>query len=196
MPRRPPPPRRLPPYPHLLSCTSPLPPLLPTVFTHVASRSSLLCSDSKLTRILEDSLGGNCKTTFMAMVSPAVEAFAGGCDSAGWLRLGCAAVLELGLPTYLRPLLCHVVPPLRPPPSRRVSVHPQVRQPSQVHAQPAQGGGLRERRLLRQQPIQRPPIAHPPSHPCLLLLHLPVTRPTRHNHTLTHHPSNCSLFID
>ncbi len=32
--------------------------------------------DSKLTRILEDSLGGNCKTTFMAMVSPAVEAFA------------------------------------------------------------------------------------------------------------------------
>ena len=31
--------------------------------------------DSKLTRILEDSLGGNCKTTFMAMVSPAVEAF-------------------------------------------------------------------------------------------------------------------------
>lgn len=32
--------------------------------------------DSKLTRILEDSLGGNCKTTFMAMVSPATEAFA------------------------------------------------------------------------------------------------------------------------
>ena len=30
--------------------------------------------DSKLTRILEDSLGGNCKTTFMAMISPAVEA--------------------------------------------------------------------------------------------------------------------------
>jgi kinesin family protein 3/17 len=38
-------------------------------------------SDSKLTRILEDSLGGNCKTTFMAMVSPAVEAFAGVGDS-------------------------------------------------------------------------------------------------------------------
>lgn len=31
--------------------------------------------DSRLTRILEDSLGGNCKTTFMAMISPAVEAF-------------------------------------------------------------------------------------------------------------------------
>lgn len=31
--------------------------------------------DSKITRILEDSLGGNCKTTFMAMVSAAVEAF-------------------------------------------------------------------------------------------------------------------------
>eukprot|EP00887_Chlorella_sp_A99_P008052 scaffold12.g8052.t1 len=32
--------------------------------------------DSKLTRILEDSLGGNCRTTFMAMISPAVEAYA------------------------------------------------------------------------------------------------------------------------
>ena len=31
--------------------------------------------DSKLTRILEDSLGGNCKTTMMAMVSPALDAF-------------------------------------------------------------------------------------------------------------------------
>lgn len=30
---------------------------------------------SKLTRILEDSLGGNCKTTMMAMISPALEAF-------------------------------------------------------------------------------------------------------------------------
>jgi hypothetical protein len=29
--------------------------------------------DSKLTRILEDSLGGNCKTTMMAMISPALE---------------------------------------------------------------------------------------------------------------------------
>mmetsp|Transcript_5839 Transcript_5839/g.8574 ORF Transcript_5839/g.8574 Transcript_5839/m.8574 type:complete len:887 (+) Transcript_5839:2-2662(+) len=31
--------------------------------------------NSKLTRILEDSLGGNCKTTMMAMVSPALESF-------------------------------------------------------------------------------------------------------------------------
>lgn len=31
--------------------------------------------DSRLTRLLEDSLGGNCKTTMMAMVSPALEAF-------------------------------------------------------------------------------------------------------------------------
>lgn len=31
--------------------------------------------DSKLTRILEDSLGGNCKTTFVAVISPAAEAF-------------------------------------------------------------------------------------------------------------------------
>ncbi len=30
--------------------------------------------DSKLTRMLEDSLGGNCKTTMMAMISPAIEA--------------------------------------------------------------------------------------------------------------------------
>ena len=30
--------------------------------------------DSKLTRLLEDSLGGNCKTTMMAMISPAFEA--------------------------------------------------------------------------------------------------------------------------
>lgn len=31
--------------------------------------------DSKITRLLEDSLGGNCKTTFFAMVSPAIDAF-------------------------------------------------------------------------------------------------------------------------
>ena len=31
--------------------------------------------DAKLTRILADSLGGNCKTTMMAMISPALEAF-------------------------------------------------------------------------------------------------------------------------
>ena len=31
--------------------------------------------DSKLTRLLEDSLGGNCKTTMMAMVSPASESY-------------------------------------------------------------------------------------------------------------------------
>jgi len=31
--------------------------------------------DSKLTRLLEDSLGGNCKTTMMAMISPSQEFF-------------------------------------------------------------------------------------------------------------------------
>jgi len=31
--------------------------------------------DSKLTRMLEDSLGGNCKTTMMGMISPAFESF-------------------------------------------------------------------------------------------------------------------------
>ncbi len=35
--------------------------------------------DSRLTRILEDSLGGNCKTTMMCMTSPALEAYAGSC---------------------------------------------------------------------------------------------------------------------
>lgn len=28
-----------------------------------------------MTRLLEDSLGGNCKTTMMAMISPAADAF-------------------------------------------------------------------------------------------------------------------------
>ncbi len=31
--------------------------------------------DSKLTRLLEDSLGGNCKTTMMAMISPSLDSF-------------------------------------------------------------------------------------------------------------------------
>ena len=31
--------------------------------------------DSKLTRILENSLGGNCKTTMIAMISPSYDAF-------------------------------------------------------------------------------------------------------------------------
>ena len=39
------------------------------------TRSHVPYRDSKLTRILEDSLGGNCKTTMMAMISPALEAF-------------------------------------------------------------------------------------------------------------------------
>jgi len=39
------------------------------------SRTHIPYRDSKLTRILEDSLGGNCKTTMMAMISPALEAF-------------------------------------------------------------------------------------------------------------------------
>lgn len=37
--------------------------------------------DSKLTRLLEDSLGGNCKTTMMAMISPALESFSEGLNS-------------------------------------------------------------------------------------------------------------------
>lgn len=40
-----------------------------------SKRSHIPYRSSKLTRILEDSLGGNCKTTMMAMISPSYEAF-------------------------------------------------------------------------------------------------------------------------
>ncbi len=43
--------------------------------TDPRGRTHIPYRDSKLTRILEDSLGGNCKTTMMAMISPALEAF-------------------------------------------------------------------------------------------------------------------------
>ena len=39
-------------------------------------RTHMPYRDSKLTRILEDSLGGNCKTTMMAMISPNYDGFA------------------------------------------------------------------------------------------------------------------------
>ena len=49
----------------------------PAVSCHaVQERAHIPYRDSKLTRILEDSLGGNCKTTMMCMISPAMEAFA------------------------------------------------------------------------------------------------------------------------
>ena len=38
-------------------------------------RAHIPYRDSKLTRLLEDSLGGNCKTTMMAMISPSWEGF-------------------------------------------------------------------------------------------------------------------------
>eukprot|EP01028_Stygiella_incarcerata_P011389 TRINITY_DN6437_c1_g1_i1.p1 TRINITY_DN6437_c1_g1~~TRINITY_DN6437_c1_g1_i1.p1 ORF type:complete len:1007 (-),score=355.63 TRINITY_DN6437_c1_g1_i1:282-3302(-) len=43
--------------------------------TDQRGRTHIPYRDSKLTRILEDSLGGNCKTTMMAMVSPAMDSF-------------------------------------------------------------------------------------------------------------------------
>jgi len=47
-----------------------------SALTESKPRAHIPYRDSKLTRILEDSLGGNCKTTMMAMVSPAMEGFA------------------------------------------------------------------------------------------------------------------------
>eukprot|EP00927_Polykrikos_kofoidii_P024644 TRINITY_DN22371_c0_g1_i1.p1 TRINITY_DN22371_c0_g1~~TRINITY_DN22371_c0_g1_i1.p1 ORF type:complete len:1381 (+),score=219.86 TRINITY_DN22371_c0_g1_i1:125-4267(+) len=46
-----------------------------SALTERRSRQHIPYRDSKLTRLLEDSLGGNCRTTMMAMVSPAAEAF-------------------------------------------------------------------------------------------------------------------------
>lgn len=44
-----------------------------SALTVAKERQHIPYRDSKLTRILEDSLGGNCKTTMMAMISPALE---------------------------------------------------------------------------------------------------------------------------
>ena len=46
-----------------------------SALTETKPRQHIPYRDSKLTRILEDSLGGNCKTTMMAMISPAQEAY-------------------------------------------------------------------------------------------------------------------------
>ena len=46
-----------------------------SALTDPKGRSHIPFRDSKLTRILEDSLGGNCKTTMMAMTSPALESY-------------------------------------------------------------------------------------------------------------------------
>ena len=133
------------------------PPRLPACLPRLPARLPAApppCRDSKLTRILEDSLGGNCKTTFMAMVSPAVEAFAGGwAQAGGWWGWGQSAALWLALcPARLHPNLpsrlpaCPAASPPAPCTARsasapcRVAVHPQVCQPRQVHAQPAKGG--------------------------------------------------------
>ena len=47
-----------------------------SALTDCKTRSHIPYRDSKLTRLLEDSLGGNCKTTMVAMISPAFDAFA------------------------------------------------------------------------------------------------------------------------
>ena len=44
-----------------------------SALTESKARTHIPYRDSKLTRILEDSLGGNCLTTMIAMISPALE---------------------------------------------------------------------------------------------------------------------------
>ena len=44
-----------------------------SALTESKPRTHIPYRDSKLTRILEDSLGGNCLTTMIAMISPALE---------------------------------------------------------------------------------------------------------------------------
>jgi len=46
-----------------------------SALTDLKNRSHIPYRDSKLTRMLEDSLGGNCKTIMMAMISPSNDSF-------------------------------------------------------------------------------------------------------------------------
>ena len=46
-----------------------------SALTDAKARPHIPYRNSKVTRILEDSLGGNCKTTMMAMISPSADAF-------------------------------------------------------------------------------------------------------------------------
>lgn len=46
--------------------------------------------DSKLTHLLQDSLGGNCRTTIIATVSPSVDAFEESCSTLRCALSACA----------------------------------------------------------------------------------------------------------
>ncbi|EGR34190.1 kinesin motor domain protein [Ichthyophthirius multifiliis] len=46
-----------------------------SALTDLRGKGHIPYRDSKITRLLEDSLGGNCKTTMMATISPSIDAF-------------------------------------------------------------------------------------------------------------------------
>lgn len=46
-----------------------------SALTEKTKRTHIPYRDSKITRILEDSLGGNCKTTFMGMITPSPDCY-------------------------------------------------------------------------------------------------------------------------
>lgn len=64
------------------------------------SRPHVPYRDSRLTRILEDSLGGNCKTTMMCMTSPAMDAFYGAPASCFQVHNLCTCQQPNGLLTW------------------------------------------------------------------------------------------------